>query len=158
MISVVIYHASWCRHCIDFNSNWGEITNRVKSMKKDGVLARVEEKDVGFVDGDSTVNGFPSIVIYEGGVRKPHMYEGSRDPNSFILFLKGIFHNSKYIKPRKAKKVEKAKKAKKAQKAKKAKKAQKAKKAKKAKKKSVKRRKSLKGGKKKTVRKSRRKK
>ena len=73
MISVVIYHASWCRHCIDFNSNWGEITNRVKSMKKDGVLARVEEKDVGFVDGDSTVNGFPSIVIYEGGVRKPHM-------------------------------------------------------------------------------------
>ena len=112
VISVVIYHASWCRHCIEFNSNWNQISNHVKSMNKDGILARVEEKNMGLVNGDSSINGYPSIVIYEGGNRKPHMYEGPRDPNSFVLFLKSIFPNSKKkIKTRKSRKPTKSKKS-----------------------------------------------
>ncbi len=100
-IAVVIFHATWCGHCIEFGKYWNEIKKKSKSIKKHILLARVEEKMLNSIKINNNIKGFPTITLFNSG-KKIKDYNGIRDTENFIKFLND---NAKSIKHKINKKV-----------------------------------------------------
>ena len=86
-VAVVIFHASWCGHCVEFANKWKDIKKLSKSIKKDLLLARVEEKMFDGLEINHDIKGFPTISLFKSG-QKISDYNGSRDTDAFLSYLK----------------------------------------------------------------------
>jgi len=72
---IILYYAPWCGYCKDLWPTWKNVRDSVK-RSKDGDKIVFEE-----IDADKNkvaeINGFPTIVMIEGG--KKRTYNGSRE-------------------------------------------------------------------------------
>ena len=82
--------APWCGHCKDLNKIWPSIVNDVKKTPGDGILVSVSEAiipQVSCIDLKE-VPGYPWIFSMKGGGGKKIEYEGSRDKDSLVKYIK----------------------------------------------------------------------
>ena len=142
--AVVFFVAPWCGHCQRLEPTLNKLMGRFSTLRRDGVIARINEGEIKNMNIDKEIQGFPTIRVLNNG-KKEQDYNGPRDEESLNRFLYDVFKEnqemktiniSKYRRKRnktkKAKKSVKTKKAKKSVKPKKAKKSVKPKKAKKS--------------------------
>lgn len=85
--SILIFHASWCGHCQRLDSIWGNLINRLKSENLEGLLGRVEEKEMKLVEVEKDIRGYPTIRVYNNGIKEKD-YEGSRELEQLFAFIK----------------------------------------------------------------------
>ncbi len=92
---VVEFYAPWCGHCKHLEPEYKKAASVLAEQKKNGkytgqtiTLAKVDatvEKSLGT---KFEVRGFPTLKIFEGGSDTPSEYEGPRDADGIVTFLK----------------------------------------------------------------------
>ena len=94
--------ASWCGHCKDLNKIWPKVEKAIKKEKGDGLLVSIEEKMIPYVSciDSSEIPGYPWIFSMKGGDGKKKEYEGNRDYESLVKYIKKKLskNNSKTMK------------------------------------------------------------
>ena len=91
--SVVCFHANWCGHCQQLKPEWDKMVNNIDKNSLSGLLARVEEKNMGSANCDSDIMGYPTIRVFKGG-KKIKDYSGKRDAKNLEEFVKKTLGNS----------------------------------------------------------------
>jgi thioredoxin-like negative regulator of GroEL len=133
--AVVFFVAPWCGHCQRLEPTLNKLMGRFSTLRRDGVIARINEGEIKNMNIDKDIQGFPTIRVLNNG-KKEQDYNGPRDEESLNRFLYDVFKENQEMKTinisKYRKKKNKTKKAKKSVKTKKAKKSVKTKKAKKS--------------------------
>jgi len=89
------FYAPWCGHCKKLEPIWKELGKLFKKEKRI-VIAKMDAIANDVPGEQFDVNGFPSLYyVKKGNKKKPIKYEGDRDLNSFIKFIKK--HASKKV-------------------------------------------------------------
>lgn len=109
--SIVCFHADWCGHCKQLKPEWDEMVNNIDKNNLSGLLARIEESNMGRANCDSNIMGYPTIRVFKGG-RKIKDYSGKRDAKSLENFVKQTLGNNLSGGKRKKKKKRKSRKKK----------------------------------------------
>ena len=91
--SVVCFHANWCGHCQQLKPEWDKMVNNIDKNSLSGLLARVEEKNMGNANCDSEIMCYPTIRVFKGG-KKVKDYSGKRDAKNLEEFVKKTLGNS----------------------------------------------------------------
>jgi thioredoxin-like negative regulator of GroEL len=84
---LILYHAHWCPHCVDFvgpqyepSRPWQQICDMVKKTYKGKVICmEVEESNMGVLpEGLNQIRGYPTLMLIQqnGGMTE---YQGARD-------------------------------------------------------------------------------
>lgn len=85
---LVEFYAPWCGHCKKLAPIWDELGKKVKSVSDNIVIAKMDatanEIDVNGVN----VRGYPTIYYFKGTDKTPRVYEGAREYEDFVAFLK----------------------------------------------------------------------
>jgi protein disulfide isomerase len=83
---LIMYFATWCGHCTQFKPKFEELAKRFAQntnlgfAKIDGVNNLVE---------DVAISGYPTLYFFKNGQKSsPIQYEGNRDPEDLIQFIK----------------------------------------------------------------------
>ena len=132
--AVVFFVAPWCGHCQRLEPTLNKLMGRFSTLRRDGVIARINEGEMKNMNIDKEIQGFPTIRVLNNG-KKEQDYNGPRDEESLNKFLYDVFKENQEMEPiniskyrRKRKKRVKTKKVKKNVKTKKVKKSKKIKK------------------------------
>ena len=84
---LILYHAHWCPHCVDFvgreyepSRPWQQICYMVKKTYKGKVVCmEVEESNMGVLSKElNQIRGFPTLMLIQQNGGKME-YQGSRD-------------------------------------------------------------------------------
>jgi protein disulfide-isomerase A1 len=93
---VVEFYAPWCGHCKHLEPEYKKAASVLAEQKKSGkytgqaiTLAKVDATVEKALGTKFEVRGFPTLKIFEGGSDKPSDYEGPRDADGIVTFLKG---------------------------------------------------------------------
>lgn len=90
------YTADWCPHCVDFKEKtYGKLVDyfaNSPNIKITNVDCTNDNSGKTRTPAGNQIDGFPTLVIntYENGKMSEMMYDGSRDPDSIIQYLKGL--------------------------------------------------------------------
>jgi protein disulfide isomerase family A protein 3 len=84
-LSLVLFYAPWCHHCVEFMPIWRKVFSKVafaniyqfNSEEYSEFLRDINDGNV------YEINGFPTIVIFNKGQFLSY-YEGSRDAKTII--------------------------------------------------------------------------
>lgn len=81
---VVLYYAPWCGHCKSLMPEWKKIEDAHKNDPKVSVkkVNCDEEPDKAKKEG---VTGFPTIILYKGGVKK--IFHDKRTASAIETFI-----------------------------------------------------------------------
>ena len=88
--------ASWCGYCKELNKIWPDIENKIKKEKGDGLLVSIEQQiipSVNCLDADE-ITGFPSIFSMQGERGEKEPYNGKRDVDSLVKYIKKKLNKS----------------------------------------------------------------
>ena len=82
--------ASWCHHCKELNKIWPDIENKIEKEKGDGLLVSIEEQIIPSVNclDSSEIPGYPWIFSMRGERGKKKEYNGKRDVDSLVKYIK----------------------------------------------------------------------
>ena len=88
--------ASWCGYCKELNKIWPDIENKIKKEKGDGLLVSIEEQIIRSVNclNAGEIPGFPWIFSMEGETGDKEPYNGKRDVDSLVKYIKEKLKNS----------------------------------------------------------------
>jgi thiol-disulfide isomerase/thioredoxin len=94
-IVFVAYTADWCPHCVDFkNKSYNKLLKAFKNNPNIEIANVDCTNDNGKIKtyAGNSINGFPTLVInkYNNGNMDETMYEGPRDAESIINYLKNL--------------------------------------------------------------------
>ena len=95
-IVFVSYTADWCPHCVEFKEKaYGKISNyfaNSQNIKITNVDCTNDNSGKTRTPAGNAIDGFPTLVIntYQDGKMSEIMYDGSRDADSIIQYLKGL--------------------------------------------------------------------
>lgn len=90
------YTADWCPHCVDFKEKtYGKLVAyfaNSPNIKITNVDCTNDNSGKTRTLAGNQLDGFPTLVIntYENGKMSETMYDGSRDADSIIQYLKGL--------------------------------------------------------------------
>ena len=67
---IIAFVASWCSHCQNMKSKWGEIVKKIETINpsEDTMLITVDETFLDKIDLDHNIEGFPTIKIFKNGL------------------------------------------------------------------------------------------
>jgi protein disulfide-isomerase A1 len=85
---LVEFYAPWCGHCKNLAPVWDELGEALSG--EDNIVIAKMDSTANEIDVDGvTVTGFPTIYFFKGNEKdQPQRYEGGRDYESFVSFLK----------------------------------------------------------------------
>lgn len=84
---LMLYHASWCGHCVDFQPTWKNIKTEL-STHPGIIVAEVESENMGLLPSSvSSVQGFPTLMILKDG-KQLKEYSGQRTLKDVVAFAK----------------------------------------------------------------------
>ena len=95
--------ASWCGYCKELNKILSNIENKIKKEKGAGLLVSIEQQiipSVNCLDADE-IEGFPWIFSMKGEKGKKKEYNGKRDVDSLVKYIKEKLNNFNFKKKRK---------------------------------------------------------
>lgn len=86
---LVLFHVGWCGHCKNFKPKWDTLPKTIEDGNNS--VDVVDEKcEDGNEDAPKkygvSVEGFPSVFLISGD--KKHEYDGAREPQSIIDWVK----------------------------------------------------------------------
>ena len=84
---LVLFYADWCGHCKKIKPIWEETSKKVNTDEVKMIKVNCgegTEKDQEIMKKYS-IDGYPTIIKFING--KPQLYQGNRDPDSFIEAL-----------------------------------------------------------------------
>ena len=90
------YTADWCPHCVDFKEKtYGKLVDyfaNSPNIKITNVDCTNDNSGKTRTLAGNQLDGFPTLVIntYENGKMSETIYDGSRDADSIIQYLKGL--------------------------------------------------------------------
>ena len=90
------YTADWCPHCVDFKEKtYGKLVDyfaNSPNIKITNVDCTNDNSGKTRTSAGNQLDGFPTLVIntYENGKMSEMIYDGSRDADSIIQYLKGL--------------------------------------------------------------------
>ncbi|KAG7660427.1 PDI1 [[Candida] subhashii] len=99
----VKYYAPWCGHCKKLAPIWEEVAQVYGSNKPDAkvLIADIDQTN-NDVDVPYPIQGYPTLLLYPAngkidektGIREPILFEGARDFDSLLSFVKdsGALH------------------------------------------------------------------
>lgn len=81
-----MYFTTWCGHCNQFKPKYEEIAQSLKA-NTNLVLAKIDGAN-NLIE-DVQISGYPTIYFFKNGSKtSPVKYEGNRDPEDLIKFIK----------------------------------------------------------------------
>lgn len=91
----VKYYAHWCGHCQRLAPTWEELGKLYKSAGSDVVIAKIDHSK-NDVETSIPIEGYPTLLLYPAngeidektGLRIPVVYNGPREFDNFIEFIK----------------------------------------------------------------------
>ncbi|KAI5959938.1 PDI1 [Candida pseudojiufengensis] len=93
----VKYYAPWCGHCKKLAPTWTELAEIYESNKNNSeVLIADIDHTLNDVDVPFEIEGYPTLLLFPAngeidektGIRKPKVFQGQRELNSLIEFIK----------------------------------------------------------------------
>ena len=90
------FTADWCHHCVDFKEkSYGKIVDYFRNspnIQITNVDCTNDNSGKTKTPAGNPIEGFPTLVIntHENGKMSETMYDGSRDAESIIQYLKGL--------------------------------------------------------------------
>jgi protein disulfide-isomerase A1 len=92
---VVEFYAPWCGHCKQLEPEYNKAASILFEEKKSGkwtgqtiTLAKVDATVEKALGSQFEVRGFPTLKIFEEGSNQPSEYEGPRDAEGIVAYLK----------------------------------------------------------------------
>jgi len=67
---MVLYYAEWCGHCKDMTPEWQKVVSNFNNKKTNSNkinIAEIESKHIDKLPNKPSIEGFPSIKMYNGG-------------------------------------------------------------------------------------------
>ena len=93
MPAVVCFHADWCGHCQQLKPEWDSMVKNLKKKNLNGLLARIEEKNLDKAQCDKDIKGYPTIRVFKNG-EKDEDYSGTRESKELTEFVESILSKS----------------------------------------------------------------
>jgi thiol:disulfide interchange protein len=90
------YTADWCPHCVDFKEKtYGKLVDyfaNSQDIQIKNVDCTNDNTGKTKTPAGNAIDGFPTLVIntYQDGKMSEMIYDGSRDADSIIQYLKGL--------------------------------------------------------------------
>ncbi|KAL0488035.1 protein disulfide-isomerase [Acrasis kona] len=86
---LIEFYAPWCPHCKVFAPQWEKLANAIAASdrKDDLKLARIQGNKYDEITDKYEVDGFPTILLFKKGVKKPKAYNRSLKLQSILDFL-----------------------------------------------------------------------
>ena len=119
-LNIILYYSDTCGYCHMFKDHWSDIVNKIKSQRLNVKPVSIESRhfsDLGTMNFYNSISGVPtiSLVDRDGGFVKK--FEGPRDTENIMNWLKQHtpklnIGKKKYTKKRKHKKTKKKRKRK----------------------------------------------
>lgn len=81
------FYMTNCPHCVDFTPIWEDISKTLSTSDK-VCLAKVESKQNKLLLEKHGVSGFPTLVLVNNKTGKGTTFEGRRDHDAIISFVK----------------------------------------------------------------------
>jgi len=94
MSAIVCFHANWCGHCQSLEPEWNNMIKNLNKNELNGLLARVEEKNLDGVDCDKDIKGYPTIRVFKDGKKYGDDYSGKREEKELTEFVKKMLSKS----------------------------------------------------------------
>ena len=95
-IVFIAYTADWCPHCVEFKEKtYGKLVDyfaNSSNIKITNVDCTNDNSGKTKTPAGNAIESFPTLVIntYQDGKMNEIMYDGSRDAESIIQYLKGL--------------------------------------------------------------------
>ena len=106
------FYADWCGHCKDLNSRvMPEVERDIKKQSGEGIFLNVPEPMISKLEGNTTVEGYPTIRLLVGGKKKKD-YNGKREVKDLARFIKKSLGKCRKTHKNKTKKKKKKRKRK----------------------------------------------
>jgi len=107
--TMVLYHASWCPHCVVFIPTWKKFYKECSKKYNNVNLYSVEQSELENISWNNkagklqkpVTNGFPTIKFYSNGM-EVNSFEQERSKENLFAFVES---NMKKAKPKAAKKT-----------------------------------------------------
>lgn len=94
---IILYHANWCPHCINFLPTWKKLKSELKQIGSGIQCEDYEQTANEQLCDERGIKGYPTIHLEkEGG--KIEEYEGSRELKDIIDYLTGSSGSSGTLK------------------------------------------------------------
>lgn len=88
IVNVTLFHANWCKHCVDFKPMWDKIVHDASHLIK---LNSYEESQIDKLDtktktiNGGAIDGFPTIKI--NVMNNEYNYVGKRSDENIYKFI-----------------------------------------------------------------------
>lgn len=103
-LSVTLYYADWCGHCVNFKPEWEKIGENIKKLKNkykdiNIILEKYSDKDLEKINGgtinNERIQGFPTIkfTLEVNGKKKEYDYSDygkKRNYNYMFKFINNV--------------------------------------------------------------------